>query len=207
MLSEIRKYLDQTNLNSFQKWIILEEVRSQLHQREYFKPLGKDIIDYSKFVPKCYIAKQDKAELVAIFIEGGPVFGKVYLHLVYTDEYCPIPIVDQIYRKIREIWFGRHADIESVEISPLTIGSIVLPIPYITSVKFPTTWSSYFQPYPISIHHSAVEPWSGTLYSNTWNHLMTAGPSPTQLFVNYREEKPKVFVGSRADAEEYARKL
>jgi hypothetical protein len=206
-IKEIKDYLNETHLNALQKAIILEEVRSQLYQRDYFKPLGSEPIDYSKFVPKCYVAKQDKAKLAAIFVEGGPTFGKVYLHLVFTDEYCPIPVVDEVYRKVREIWFGRHADVESVEVSPPVVGPIVLPIPYFSTVKFPTTWSGYFQPYFTSVHHSATEPWCRTLYSNTWNHLMTAGPSPMHLLVNYREEKPEVYIGSRADAEKYARKL
>jgi len=166
-------------------------------QLEYFKPLPRPrALAYSveDLLPrKIMVAKPDKARLAAVFYEPGP--DRLFLHLVFSDEYFPIRAVDDIYREIRREKFGRTADVESVEIRP---GAA-------------TFVATYCGPnvYETSIHFSGREPYSGTLYVDTWNHLMSCLPSPAVLIrYGFKEVKGyELIEGTRKDAEEFAKSI
>ena len=169
-------------------------------QLEYFKPLPKPrVLAYSveDLMPKkIMMAKPDKAKLVAVFYEPGS--DRLFLHLVFDDEYFPIDPVDEIYRKIRKEKFGRTADVESVEIRP---GPIRM-------ANFVTTYCGP-NVYETSVHFDGKEPFFGTLYVDTWNHLMSCLPSPAVLFrYGFKEAKNYIIrEGTRKDAEEFAKKV
>jgi len=129
------------------------ELRAYQRQLAYFKPLPEPrVLAYSleDFMPRIYIAKPDKARLVAVFVEPGE--DRIFLHLVFDDEYFPNSIVDKIYRAIRKLKFGRTADVESVEIriKPAPVGNFI------------TTYCG-LNIYETSVHFDGVEPYTGTL--------------------------------------------
>ena len=142
------------------------------------------------------LAKADKADLVALFYEPGP--DRLFLHLVFSDEYFPNEVIDKIYRQIRKLKFGRTADVESVEIRP---GPIRM-------ANFVTTYCGP-NVYETSVHFDGKEPFLGTLYIDTWNHLMSCLPSPAVLArYGFKEAKDfEIREGTRKDAEEFAKSL
>jgi len=191
------------------KTIIKGEIASQVFQQKYYKalPRAADISEYEEVLPTIYVPKKDGAELIIVFVEGGPVLGRVHFHLVFSDEYAPISAVDEMYRKIRKAWFGRTADIETVGIDLWHLGpSLPRPTPFLTSAEFLTTHSG-LNPYEVSIHHSGREMYFKEIYVNTWNHLMSCSPSIWLFFGGYTKTKPEFAIGGREDAERFAQQL
>jgi len=176
------------------------ELNAYKKQLAYFKPLPKPrVLAYSveDLMPeKIMLAKPDKANLVALFYEPGP--DRLFLHLVFDDEYFPIDPIDNIYRKIRKEKFGRTADVESVEIRP----GLIRMANFVTTYCGPNV-------YETSIHFDGREPFLGTLYVDTWNHLMSCLPAPAVLSrYGFKEAKDYIIrEGTREDAEEFARRV
>jgi len=174
------------------------EVKAYQRQLAYFRPLPKPrVLAYSleDVIPKIYIARPDKARLLAVFVEPGE--DRVFLHLVFDDEYFPNSIIDKIYRKIRKLKFSRTADVESVELRP--------------TVRIANFVTTYCGPniYETSIHFDGQEPYMSTLYVDTWNHLMSCLPSPAVLVrYGFKEAKDyEIIEGTRKDAEEFAKRI
>jgi len=174
------------------------ELEAYKKQLAYFKPLLKPrVLAYSveDLMPKkIMLAKADKADLVALFYEPGP--DRLFLHLVFSDEYFPNKVIDKIYREIRKLKFGRTADVESVEIRP----GLIRMVNFVTTYCGPNV-------YETSAHFDGKEPFLGTLYIDTWNHLMSCLPSPAVLIRHgFKEAKDYIIrEGTREDAEEFAR--
>ena len=174
------------------------EVKAYQRQLAYFRPLPRPrVLAYSleEMIPKIYIAKPDKARLLAVFVEPGK--DRVFLHLVFDDEYFPNSIIDKIYRGIRKLKFGRTVDIESVELQPL-----------IRMTNFVTTYCGP-NVYETSMHFDGKEPYTNELYVDTWNHLMSCLPAPAVLArYGFKEAKDyEIREGTRKDAEEFARRV
>jgi len=174
------------------------EFEAYKKQLAYFRPLLKPrVLAYSveDLIPKkIMLAKPDKANLVALFCEPGP--DRLFLHLVFDDEYFPIDPVDEIYKEVRKEKFGRTADVESVEIRP----GLIRMVNFVTTYCGPNV-------YETSAHFDGKEPFLGTLYIDTWNHLMSCLPSPAVLIRHgFKEAKDfEIREGTRKDAEEFAR--
>ena len=183
----------------FANFLVNMEIRAYQRQLAYFRPLPRPkVLAYSieDVIPRrIFIAKPDKANLLAVFVEPGE--DRVFLHLVFDDEYFPNSIIDKIYRAIRKLKFGRTADVESVEIRPLA--------------RLANFVSTYCGPniYETSIHFDGIEPFTGALYVDTWNHLMSCLPSPAvALRYGFKEAKDyEIYEGTRKDAEEFARRV
>ena len=174
------------------------EAKAYQRQLAYFRPLPKPrVLAYSleDVIPKIYIARPDKANLVAVFVEPGE--DRVFLHLVFDDEHFPNSIIDKIYRGIRKLKFGRTADVESVELRP--------------TVRMANFVTTYCGPniYETSVHFDGAEPYAGNLYVDTWNHLMSCLPSPAVLVrYGFKEAKDyEIIEGTRKDAEEFAKNI
>jgi len=166
---------------------IKEDINLQVLQKRYFlaRPkLGPEV------VPVVYqpVFEPEESLLCAIFISPGEN------HLVFRDEIAPTKAWDEWYRAYRIENLGRASDIESIEITDNEVGY---------------HWCySFANLYETGLHYSGRQPWTGKIYSNTWNHMLTNKPAfPILLRGGYREMDPEIYHGDRNDAEEYARAL
>lgn len=139
-----------------------------------------------------YMPRRDRAKVLAVFFDD---YGGV--HIVWSDEYVPLPGLDHAYREIRREKYGRTADVESIHI----VGE---------KVKFPTTYGPP-NVYETSIHSDGEESLNAplTIYVWTWNHLMALNPSVDVLMKGgyYLATGYEVRRGTRRDAERYAREV
>lgn len=166
---------------------INEDLRFQLLQRQLFQArvkLGPEITP-TVFQP---IFEPEEGLLCAIFIASGEN------HLVFRDEIAPTRAWDEWYRAYRIENLGRAADIESLEI----IGSEVI-----------YHWCySFLNLYETGMHYSGRQPWTSSIYSSTWNHMLTnKAELPILLRGGYRRMEPEIYYGDRDAAEEYAKGL
>ena len=139
--------------------------------------------------PKILVPKLDRARVVAVFLDKGMV------HIVWDDEYVPFPAIDDAYRRIRCLKYGRTADVETVIIR----GGMA---------SFPYTFAEP-QPYEASLHFDSSLGYRGAIFSWTWNHMLSTRPSPwVMIRGGYRVEKNyEIKKGTRDDADDYARSL
>ena len=166
---------------------IEEDLNIQVLQRQYFlaRPkLGPEVI------PTVYQPKFESEEgaLLAIFIAPGEN------HLVFRDEIAPTKAWDEWYRAYRIESLGRASDIESIEIAD---NEAVYHWCY-----------SFLNLYETGMHYSGRQPWTGKIYSSTWNHMLTnKAQLPILLRGGYRKMEPEIYYGDRDAAEEYAKAL
>jgi len=166
---------------------IKEDLDFQIRQRELFRQrvkLGPEV-ELAVYQP---VIEPEGGQLLAIFIAPGEN------HLVFRDEIAPTQLWDEWYRAWR-IWsLGRSSDIESIEI---TEAEVIYPWNY-----------SFLNLYESGLHHSGRQPWTGVLYSSTWNHMLNNKPqTPILLRGGYRKMEPEIYYGDREAAEAYARGL
>lgn len=182
------RYLSLEMPSTVQNLVIEEDLGSQIRQRELFRlrvKLGPEVIP-AVFQP---VIEPAESLLRAIFIAPGEN------HLVFLDEIAPMKKWDEWYRGYRIRNLGRSADIESLEI---TDNNQVI-----------YHWChSLANLYESGMHYSGRQSWTGTIYSSTWNHMMSNKPAfPIQLRGGYRKMEPEIYNGDRDAAEEYAKKL
>jgi len=179
------------------EFLVRQEYKAQMKQKSYFKPLPIPkyrVLELEDITPHTIkIAKPDKAKILKVFYEMGP--DRAYFHIVFDDEYFPNSAVDKIYRELRKAIFGRTADVESVELRKTNLGWVGNFV------------STYVGPniYETSVHLDGTEPYTNTIYVNTWNHLMSSLPAP-QIVVRYGYKEINKFElvqGTRENAEEY----
>ena len=171
--------------------IIYAEIKSQLQQREYFKPIGvrAELRDtYRRYAPVIFHVKDEpKATRVKyVYAEGDN--NKIYYHLVFPDEKAPPKNLDEEYRKIRRQLLGRIHDVESIEIRRGTL------------VNFQTTYA-WQQPYQTSLHFSAVARYTRKIFVLTWNHMLSTRPSIYAILRGVEKSEYELRFGSREDAE------
>lgn len=166
---------------------IAGDLDCQIRQRQYFRlraKLGPEVTPVV-FQP---IFELEESLLCAIFIAPGEN------HLVFKDEVAPTRLWDEWYRKFRILNLGRASDIESVEI---TDGKIIYHWCY-----------SFLNLYETGMHYSGRQPFTGRIYSSTWNHMLTnKAETPILLRGGYKEMEPEIYYGDRDAAEEYAKSL
>jgi len=166
---------------------IKEDLGAQIRQRELFRlraKLGPEVAPVV-FLP---VFEDEESLLCAVFVAPGEN------HLVFRDEIAPAKKWDEWYRAYRIQNLGRAADIESVEISE-------------TEVVYHWCYS-FANLYESGIHYSGRQNWTGTIYSSTWNHMLSNKPEiPILLRGGYKEMDPEVYYGDRDAAEEYAKAL
>ncbi len=170
--------------NSIWENIIATEVEHQQMQIDYFTKREKV---GPTLTPQVYQPKREPEEgnLVAIFVEPGAV------HLVFRDEIAPSKELDTEYREIRQKVFGRVHDVESVEL-------IDGQIKFINNAAFLNIYES-------SLHWTSMEPSKGALFSETWNHMLSAGGKWINIFRGgYRLVGAPIVEGDRAAAERWA---
>lgn len=163
--------------------IIAQEIGFTLRQSQYFQARAKV---GAVVVPAVYQPVIEPAEgrLIAIFVEPGAA------HLVFQDEIAPVAKLDSRYREIRRGVFGRTHDVESVEFID-------------GQISFPDASSGPFNLYETSFHFKTSEAYQAAIYSNTWNHLMSAGPQwYIALRGGYQKFDAPVFAGGRQEAEQ-----
>jgi hypothetical protein len=127
--------------------------------------------------------------VVAVFTEPGA------LHIVFRGEVFPLSeAIDRRYRELRKRLLGRTADIESL------------------TVDLDRGWAQLFGSssllnlvYETNLHGYDWQPWTGRLYKNTWNGLLTTRRHPSIRVRGGYEENPfQLRTGNRAEAEEFA---
>ena len=166
---------------------IAEDLDFQILQREVFRlrvKLGPEV------APKVFqpLFEPEEGQICAIFIAPGEN------HLVFKDEIAPTKKWDEWYRAYRLLNLGRVADIESLEI---TENEVVYHWCY-----------SFANLYETGMHYSGRQPWTGSIYSSTWNHMLTnRAELPILLRGGYKRIDVPVYSGDREAAEEYARSL
>jgi hypothetical protein len=141
-------------VNEIWERIISTEIEHQKMQAAYFAARTKagPVVRPRVYQPK---KEPDGGHLVAIFVEPGAT------HLVFRDEIAPSAELDEQYREVRKKVFGRTHDVESVE--------------YIEGdIDFHNNYAG-MNVYETSFHWSAREPDKGSVFSETWNHMLTAG--------------------------------
>ncbi|MBA7571385.1 hypothetical protein ES708_13147 [subsurface metagenome] len=166
---------------------IAEDLDCQILQREFFRlrpKLGPEV------TPVVYqpVFEPEEALLCAIFVAPGET------HLVFKDEVAPTRGWDEWYRAYRIQNLGRASDIESLEI---------------TDNEVAYHWCySFLNLYETGMHYSGSQPWTGKIYSSTWNHMLTnKAQLPILLRGGYRKMEPEIYYGDRDAAEEYAKSL
>lgn len=166
--------------------IIATEVEHQQMQADYFAKREKvgDVVDPKVYQPK---NEPEEASLVAIFVEHGAA------HLVFKDEIAPSKELDRKYREIRQKVFGRIHDVESVEF-------IDGEIKFVNNAAFLNIYES-------SLHWTSVEPNKGALFSETWNHMLSAGGKWINIIRGgYRLVEVPILEGDRSTAEKWSEK-
>lgn len=164
--------------------VIATEVEHQRMQFDYFTKREKVGAVMS---PRVYQPKQEamEAELVAVYVEPGAA------HLVFHDEIAPQKDLDERYREVRLKTFGRVHDVESVEFID-------------SQVKFVGNYS-FLNVYETSLHWTNVETFSDCIFSDTWNHMLSAGGKWFNVVRGgYRLVKVPILEGDRAAAEKWA---
>jgi len=163
--------------------LIATEVEHQKMQSDYFAKREKvgttrDVIVYQ---PK---HEPEECNLVAIFVEPGAA------HLVFKDEIAPIKELDQQYREVRRKIFGRTHDVESVEFME-------------EGIKFVNN-AAFLNIYESSLHWTSVEPYENAIFSETWNHMLSAGGKWINIIRGgYRLVSANIIPGDRAAAEKW----
>lgn len=164
--------------------VIATEGEHQQMQIRYFRAREK-VGEILK--PKVYQPKHEPQEsaLVAVFVEPGAA------HLVFRDEIAPQKELDERYREIRQRVFGRVHDVESVEVID-------------GQIKFVNN-AAFINVYETSLHWAAVEPYKGAIFSETWNHMLSAGGKwINMLRGGYRLVEAPVQEGDRDAAERWS---
>jgi len=166
---------------------IVVDLDCQILQREYFRlrtKLGPEV------TPVVYqpVFEPEESLLCAVFIAPGET------HLIFRDEVAPTKLWDEWYREFRIANLGRASDIESLEIMD-------------SGVSYHWCYS-FLNLYETGMHYSGSQPWTGSIYSSTWNHMLTnKAQLPILLRGGYRKMEPEIYYGDRDAAEEYAKKL
>ncbi len=171
-------------IDAFFEQLIATEVEHQRMQIDYFMKREKvgEVLKPSVFQPK---REPEESALVAIFVEPGAA------HLVFRDEIAPNENLDTRYREVRQSIFGRIHDVESVEF----IGD---------QIKFIGN-AALFNLYETSLHWSTVEPNKGSIFSETWNHMLSAGGKWINVFWGgYRLVAVPILNGDREAAERWS---
>ena len=166
--------------------IIATEVEHQQMQIDYFTKREKvgEVLKPQVYQPK---NEPEEASLVAIFVEPGAA------HLVFRDEIAPNKELDRKYREIRQKVFGRIHDVESVEF-------IDGEIKFVNNAAFLNIYES-------SLHWTSVEPNKGALFSETWNHMLSAGGKWISIIRGgYRLVGAPILEGDRSVAEKWSEK-
>lgn len=166
--------------------IIATELEHQKMQLDYFTKREKvgELLRPQVYQPKC---EPEEANLVAVFIEPGAV------HLVFRDEIAPSHDLDTNYREIRQKVFGRVHDVESVEIID-------------GQIKFVNN-AAFLNLYETSLHWTSVEPSKGAIFSETWNHMLSAGGKWLNIIRGgYRLVEAPIIEGDRSAAEKWSEK-
>ena len=164
--------------------IIETEVEHQKMQVEYWAKREKvgAIIEPKVYQPK---AEPEAGNLVAIFVEPGAA------HLVFNDEIAPIEELDKKYREVRLKVFGRTHDVESVELID-------------DGIKFVNN-AAFLNIYESSLHWSTVEPYKGAIFTETWNHMLSAGGKWINIIRGgYRLVGAPILEGDRSAAEKWS---
>lgn len=166
---------------------IKEELILQIRQIELFRrraKLGPEIVS-AFFQP---VIEPEEGRLCAIFIAPGEN------HFVFRDEVAPMQLWDEWYRAWRLYTLGRSADIESIEILDDEIRYYAC-----------FSWANLYE---TGFHYSGKQPWTGEIYSSTWNHMLTNKPAAPILWRDgYRRVETEIYYGDRDAAEEFARNL
>ena len=164
--------------------IIATEVEHQKMQIDYFTKREKK---GPVVRPRVYQPKMEavEADLVAVYVEPGAV------HLVFRDEIAPQKALDERYREVRKNIFGRVHDVESVEFID-------------GQVKFVNNYS-FINIYESSLHWTNVETFTECIFSDTWNHMLTAGGKWVNIVRGgYRLVTAPILEGDRVAAEKWA---
>jgi len=164
--------------------VIATEVEHQKMQADYFAKREKV---GPTLTPQVYQPKREPEEgnLVAIYVEPGAA------HLVFKDEIAPVKELDEKYREVRQKVFGRTFDIESVEFLE-------------NEIKFVNN-AAFLNIYESSLHWFAVEPYKGAIFTETWNHMLSAGGKWINIIRGgYRLVGAAIIEGDRAAAEKWA---
>ena len=164
--------------------VIATEVEHQKIQSDYFM---KRVKAGNTVRPKVYQpnVEPEGSGLVAIFVEPGAA------HLVFRDEIAPQEELDERYREARKIIFGRTHDVESVEFLD-------------GHVKFVNN-SSLFNIYEASFHWNSVDTFRGSVFSDTWNHMLSAGGKWVNMIRGgYRLALAQYIEGDREAAEKWS---
>ncbi|KKL75213.1 hypothetical protein LCGC14_2057150 [marine sediment metagenome] len=131
--------------------------------------------------------ESEKGKLVAVFVEPGAA------HLVFGDEVAPAEALDIQYREVRLKIFGRTHDVESVEV--IASGDEDVQVRFVGNFAFLNVYES-------SLHWTGLEPYKGNLFSETWNHMLSAGGKWVNMVRGgYRKVEVPVLEGDRAAAE------
>lgn len=164
--------------------VISTEVEHQRMQSDYFAKREKV---GAVVRPKVYQPKVEavEADLVAVYVEPGAA------HLVFRDEIAPQKDLDERYREVRLKTFGRVHDVESVEFID-------------SQVKFVGNYS-FINVYETSLHWTNVETFNDFIFSDTWNHMLSAGGKWVNIVRGgYRLVEAPILEGDRAAAEKWA---
>jgi len=163
--------------------VIATEVEHQQMQLDYFTKREKvgAIVQPQVYQPK---NEPEAGNLVAIFVEPGAA------HLVFGDEIAPNKELDVKYREVRQKVFGRAFDIESVEFLE-------------NEIKFVNN-AAFLNIYESSLHWTSVEPNKGAIFSETWNHMLSAGGKWINIIRGgYRLVGAPILEGDRSAAEKW----
>ena len=163
--------------------IIATEVEHQKTQIDYFTRREKvgDIVRPKIWQPKF---ESEDSRCVVVFIEPGAA------HLVFRDEIAPSKELDERYREVRQKLFGRVHDVESVEFVD-------------GQIKFLGN-AAFINAYETSLHWTSLEPNKDAIFSETWNHMLSAGGKWLNIFRGgYRRVEVTYVEGDRAAAEKW----
>ncbi|KKM91166.1 hypothetical protein LCGC14_1231340 [marine sediment metagenome] len=163
--------------------VITTEVSHQQMQVDYFAKREKvgTISPPQVYQPK---NEPEAGNLVAIFVEPGAA------HLVFGDEIAPNEELDRKYREVRLQVFGRTHDVESVEFIE-------------GEVKFVNN-AAFLNIYESNLHWSTREPYKRAVFTETWNHMLSAGGKWINVIRGgYRLVKAPILEGDRAAAEKW----
>lgn len=164
--------------------IIATGVEHRRMQSDYFARREKvgEVVRPRVYQPKF---ESEAANLAVVFIEPGAA------HLVFKDEFAPQKELDERYREARRKLFGRVHDVESVEFVNGTI-------------KFVNNYA-FVNIYESGLHWSSVEQNQGALFSDTWNHMLSAGGKWLNIIRGgYRLVEAPYIEGDRAAAENWS---
>lgn len=178
--------------NSIATAMLIPERISERTQRGYFKEFKREVKvkKVEIYVPRF---ETREAGVRAVFVEPGA------LHIVFNDEVFPLDEdIDEKYRKMRRRVFGRTADVESLEVS----------ITVVEHATFPLTSALPNPVYESSVHGYDIQPWTGRIFKNTWNGLLSTFPNPGIVAKGgYVKAGFELRKGDRREAERYAQSI